>query len=266
VSKLNISVFLIDIDDKIIKRARQEHLLADYAKKTELRHMISDTAEALDAYVQETVKTGDPEKKTMREKILHTVKAFMHELENDIQANPSEDQEHRESLCVGAKDILYEWLDKKYMEDEKKAALDNEIFATFARRWEDDYFKDMGALNIQVPDVLTRVSEYVPEIVEFIVQIINNGYAYESNGSVYFDVQTYRVSGSHKYAKLVPEAVGDAQALQEGEGKYLFIHEPQAMNMIVFVLSEMNLHMNKYIFTGMHTTGNWNQYTCCLCW
>lgn len=209
-----------DIDDKIIRRARQEYLLTEYAKKTyELRHMISDTTEALDAYVQETLKTVDPEKKKMREKILTTVKAFIDTLENDIQKNPSQASEHRNSLLSGTKDILYEWLDKKYMDDDKKDVFDNEIFAAFARKWENDYFKDMAALNVQVPDVLTRVSEYVPEIVEFIIGIIRNGYAYESNGSVYFDVQAYRSNPNHKYAKLVPEAVGDFQALQEGEGE-----------------------------------------------
>ena len=43
-------------------------------------------------------------------------------------------------------------------------------------------------LNVEPPEVLTRVSEYVEEIVTFIEQVIKNGYAYESNQSVYFDV------------------------------------------------------------------------------
>ena len=49
----------------------------------------------------------------------------------------------------------------------------------------------MQALNIEDPDCLTRVSEYVPEIVAFVEKIIENGYAYESNGSVYFAVDIY---------------------------------------------------------------------------
>ena len=46
----------------------------------------------------------------------------------------------------------------------------------------------MKNLNVELPDVITRVSEFVPEIVSFIEKILQNGYAYESNGSVYFDV------------------------------------------------------------------------------
>ena len=62
------------------------------------------------------------------------------------------------------------------------------------------------------------MSEYVPEIIEYIQRIINNGLAYESNGSVYFDVLKFDESPNHFYAKLVPEAFGDMKSLQEGEG------------------------------------------------
>ena len=60
---------------------------------------------------------------------------------------------------------------------------DNSIFETLPRYWEGKYFEDMKALNIEDPDCLTRVSEYVPEIVDFVQKIIDNGFAYESNGS-----------------------------------------------------------------------------------
>lgn len=79
-----------------------------------------------------------------------------------------------------------------------------EDFDTFSRNWEIDFFEDMKTLDIDLPDVITRVSEFVPEIIEFIKQIIEHGYAYESNGSVYFDIDSYQRNGQHIYGKLVP--------------------------------------------------------------
>lgn len=58
----------------------------------------------------------------------------------------------------------------------------------------------------------------MPEVVSYVQRIIDNGFAYSSNGSVYFDVAAFSQSPKHTYGKLVPEAVGDLQALAEGEG------------------------------------------------
>ena len=65
----------------------------------------------------------------------------------------------------------------------------------------------MRQLNVALPEVITRVSEYIPEIQEFIEKIISNGYAYESNGSVYFDTVAYEKGKAtdgtaHVYPKL----------------------------------------------------------------
>lgn len=94
--------------------------------------------------------------------------------------------------------------------------LDNSIFFELARHYESEFHSDMSRLNVLPAHILTRVSDYVPEIIQFIEKIIENGYAYESNSSVYFD--TIKFHKQHSYAKLEPDRMGDLAALSEGEG------------------------------------------------
>ena len=91
-------------------------------------------------------------------------------------------------------------------------------YLELSRKYEAEFLADMAALGVLPPDALTRVSEYVPEIVAFIQRIIGRGFAYSSNGSVYFDTAAYTASKRHTYGKLVPENVGNTEALAEGEG------------------------------------------------
>jgi cysteinyl-tRNA synthetase len=94
----------------------------------------------------------------------------------------------------------------------------------------------MQKLRVLPPDTITRVSEYVPEIVTFVEQIISNGFAYEENGNVWFDVGAFegakakKAKGKgkegeaddgeweHVYAKLQPWSKGNRELLEDGEG------------------------------------------------
>ena len=91
-------------------------------------------------------------------------------------------------------------------------------FREISLKYETAFLDDCKRLNVSLPDSITRVSEYVPEIVAFIEKIIENGYAYESNGSVYFNVKKYGEEPDHTYAKLEPTSVGNAERMAEGEG------------------------------------------------
>ena len=91
-------------------------------------------------------------------------------------------------------------------------------FTEISRYYETQFLDDMKRLNVALPDMITRVSEYTDEIVEFIEKIIQNGYAYEANGSVYFDVMKYDKDPNHCYAKLEPTSVEKAELRDEGEG------------------------------------------------
>lgn len=62
------------------------------------------------------------------------------------------------------------------------------------------YHKAMEALNVLPPSIEPHASGHVIEQIEYIKKILDSGYAYESNGSVYFDVPKY--NRDHHYGKL----------------------------------------------------------------
>ncbi|EKX73576.1 cysteinyl-tRNA synthetase, putative [Theileria equi strain WA] len=100
----------------------------------------------------------------------------------------------------------------------QRAANEGKSVSEVASHWEKEFWEDMIALDVRLPDCITRVSDYMEDIVKFIEKIIANGYAYESDGSVYFDIEAFRNSGKHVYAKLEPTSFNDLNRLLDGEG------------------------------------------------
>ncbi|XP_048829421.1 cysteine--tRNA ligase, cytoplasmic isoform X1 [Brienomyrus brachyistius] len=208
---------ITDIDDKIIKRARQNYLLEQYKeKKPAPSQILQDVLTARKPFLIKLADTTDPDKKQMLERLDAAVSAALGPLQGAVQSRAGDSvvQAHAQLLLEESRDLLSDWLDSQFGSD----VSENCIFSILPKFWEEEYHKDMEALNVLPPDVLTRVSEYVPEIVDFVRKIVENGYGYVSNGSVYFDVAKFDNNSKHSYAKLVPEAVGDQKALQEGEG------------------------------------------------
>lgn len=108
------------------------------------------------------------------------------------------------------------------------AAFSSEFYGDFdiqveylklAKHYEQEFFDDMDLLGVRRPDVVTRVSEYVEDIVEYVEKIIDNGYAYAAKGSVYFDMKAFTDAG-FGYRKTSPhiDSSEAAELLRDGEG------------------------------------------------
>ncbi|AYA37469.1 cysteine--tRNA ligase [Hymenobacter oligotrophus] len=76
-----------------------------------------------------------------------------------------------------------------------------------AQEYANRYRRHMDALGCMPPDIEPLATGHIIEQIQLIEEIISNGFAYEANGSVYFDVPKYNSSGNN-YGKLsgrVPE-------------------------------------------------------------
>ncbi|MBP5411863.1 MAG: cysteine--tRNA ligase [Bacteroidales bacterium] len=73
----------------------------------------------------------------------------------------------------------------------KKARLEQLEPMEVAQYYSDMYHVAMDALNVQHPSIEARASGHIMEQIEVVQKILDAGYAYISNGSVYFDVIKY---------------------------------------------------------------------------
>ena len=83
---------------------------------------------------------------------------------------------------------------------EKKARLEQLEPMEIAQYYTNRYHDAMKALNVLPPSIEPHATGHIIEQEELVKEIIANGYAYESNGSVYFDIEKY--NKDHKYGIL----------------------------------------------------------------
>ena len=90
---------------------------------------------------------------------------------------------------------------------EKKARLEQlepmEVVQHFTLRYHDA----MKALNVLPPSIEPRASGHILEQIEYARKILDSGFAYESGGSVYFDVEKY--NKHHRYGILSGRNIDD---------------------------------------------------------
>jgi len=82
----------------------------------------------------------------------------------------------------------------------KKARLEQLEPMEIAQYYTDRYHKFMDELNVSRPSIESRATGHIPEQIEVVQKILDAGYAYVSEGSVYFDVKKY--SENYHYGKL----------------------------------------------------------------
>ena len=103
----------------------------------------------------------------------------------------------------------------------KKARLESLEPMEVVQMYLNNYHRDMEALNVLPPSIEPHASGHIIEQIEYIKKILESGYAYESCGSVYFDVAKY--NKDHHYGKLsgrnIDELLSTTRALDGQEEK-----------------------------------------------
>lgn len=89
----------------------------------------------------------------------------------------------------------------------KKARLEQLEPMEVVQYYADRYHADMDKLNVLKPSIEPRASGHIIEQIEMVKKILDAGYGYISNGSVYFDVEKY--NQKYNYGKLSGRVLED---------------------------------------------------------
>jgi len=89
----------------------------------------------------------------------------------------------------------------------KKANEENTTVKEVGDRFIAEYYKDADQLNIERATTNPRATEYIQDIIDFVSELIEKGYAYEVDGDVYFSTKKFA-----DYGKLSGQNIEDLQA------------------------------------------------------
>lgn len=86
------------------------------------------------------------------------------------------------------------------------AKRENKSVMDIAKFYTDAFFHDFDALNLRRPDIVSAATKNIDEYIKIISKLLENGYAYQAGGNVYFDVSKvddYYKLTNHKEDEMV---------------------------------------------------------------
>ncbi|SEF96658.1 cysteinyl-tRNA synthetase [Caloramator fervidus] len=89
----------------------------------------------------------------------------------------------------------------------KKANEEGVTVKDIAEKYIQEYYKDADNLKIKRATQNPRATEYINEIIEFVKDLVDKGYAYVVDGDVYFDTTKFK-----EYGKLSHQSIEDLEA------------------------------------------------------
>lgn len=145
--------------------------------------------------------------------------------------------------CMNITDVGHLTSDSDTGEDkmEKGARLEGKTVYEIADFYTKAFFQDLELLNIKKPAIIAKASEHIDTYIQMIEKMIRDGYAYFSNGNVYFDISKahhyYQLSGKNPDELMI----GARDSVEEDQSK-----KNPADFVLWFTLSKFENHIMKW--------------------
>lgn len=86
-----------------------------------------------------------------------------------------------------------------------------------AKYYTEIFMKDFGRLNIGVPEIVCKATDYINEMIEYVEGLVENGYGYETDDGIYYDISKFK-----DYGQLSGNTLEDLKAgarIEVNDGK-----------------------------------------------
>lgn len=86
-----------------------------------------------------------------------------------------------------------------------------------AKYYTEIFMKDFGRLNIGVPEIVCKATDYIGEMIEYVEGLVENGYGYETDDGIYYDISKFK-----DYGQLSGNTLDDLKAgarIEVNDGK-----------------------------------------------
>ena len=57
-----------------------------------------------------------------------------------------------------------------------------------AKYYTELFFEDLKKLNIETPEIICKATDHIPDMIKYVEKLLKNGYAYETDTAIYFDI------------------------------------------------------------------------------
>ena len=70
----------------------------------------------------------------------------------------------------------------------KSAREENKSPEEIAKYYTELFFEDLKSLNIEMPEIICKATDHIQDMIEYVKELVDKGYAYETSTAIYFDI------------------------------------------------------------------------------
>ncbi|CAF4178327.1 unnamed protein product, partial [Rotaria sordida] len=181
---------MVDMNDKIIEYVRNVSLVTCHGEigSIETPQMITYCRNGIKQLEDVRSREPDPDKRSFYKKQIRAAKKLLKEADRYILSD-NETEPNKSSINDSDRLSFF----SKLIFICTSNLLDNTFFREQIRNFDEQFELYMKLLNVLPPNMATRTSDYISEMIKLIEKIIDNGCAYECNSTIYLDTSKFRI-------------------------------------------------------------------------